>query len=143
MIFLHTPYSTPTKSKSQQQPPHTHTPQPPSFKCRNLAQKSKALALALTSERPSPWYKKPGFHDAVTMRSNAHNFVILAWGTTSSHQPSHAGLPILCTKNCRILKISGPDCPNSPLPVCCICKFTHITCTTYTSKFDSIHYCYI
>ena len=55
--ILHTPYSTPTKSKSQQQPPHTHTPQPPSSECQNLAQESKALVLALTSKRLSLWYK--------------------------------------------------------------------------------------
>eukprot|EP00731_Ephydatia_muelleri_P009946 Em0005g532a len=73
LIFLHCPkakvlaenherfdislVSTPTKSKSQQQPPHTHTPQPPSSECQNLARESKALALALTSERLSLWYK--------------------------------------------------------------------------------------
>ena len=55
--IVYTPYSTPTKSKSQQQPPHTHTLQPPFSECRNLARESKALALALTSERLSLWYK--------------------------------------------------------------------------------------
>ena len=49
-------HSTPTKSKSQQQPPHTHTPKSPSSDCRSLARESKALALALTSERLSLWY---------------------------------------------------------------------------------------
>ena len=53
---MHILYSTPTKSKSQQQPPHTHTPQPHS-ECRDLARESKALALALTSERLSLWYR--------------------------------------------------------------------------------------
>ena len=54
---VHTLYSTPTKSKSQQQPPYTHTPQPPSSDCQNLAWESKALAFALTSERLDLWYK--------------------------------------------------------------------------------------
>ena len=40
--------------------PHPHTstpPPPPSFECRGLARESKALALALTSERLSLWYR--------------------------------------------------------------------------------------
>ena len=48
---------TPYQSHSSNHPTPTHLNPPPPSECRDLAWESKALALALTSERLSLWYR--------------------------------------------------------------------------------------